>query len=215
MPKNSKNRPAEASPEATAAGKPASPRIARRVRRRTAIDPSSVVSDTGSPVARKSQAPSVGLKRSARIGDVAEPARMQASPCPVVADNAPTRADDALDPMSAAVIVDDGIEAAFKQLSRGLEAIAASFSSFSGAIGPRRRLTLLEPVVIPTKALLHWAFQIDSALGPSRPGQGPEGRFLEAIYAVCNQVARIECRCREAQAARAVPSGRQRGGAQR
>jgi hypothetical protein len=215
MAKTSKNRPAEASPEATAVGEPASPRIARRVRRRTAIDPSSDVSDTGSPAARKSQAPTVGLKRSARSGDIAEPARLQDSPCPVVADYAPARTDDALDPTNAAVIVDDGIEAAFEQLTRGLDAIAASFSSFSGAIGPRRRITLLEPVVIPTKALLHWAFQIDSALGPSRPGQGPEGRFLEAIYALCKQVAHIECRCREVQDARTVPSGRQHGGSQR
>jgi hypothetical protein len=215
MAKNTKNRPVEVSPETTAVGKPESPRIARRVRRRTAIDPSTVVSDTGSPASRKSQATGVGSKRSARSGDVAEPARMQASPCPVVADKSPARADDALDPANAAVIVDDGIEAAFEQLTRGLEAIAASFSSFSGAIGPRRRRTLLEPVVIPTKALLHWAFQIDSALGLSRPGQGPEGRFLVALYALCNQVAHIECRCREAQDAGTVPSGRQRGGAQR
>jgi hypothetical protein len=55
----------------------------------------------------------------------------------------------------------------------------------------------------------------EASLGSSRPGQGPEGRLLEAIYALGNQVARIECRCREAQTAEAAPSGRPRGGAKR
>jgi hypothetical protein len=213
MAKITKKPPAGARPETTADLAPKSPRIAKQIRPRTEGKASSLASDARRQPSRKAKGPSVGGTRSDRSGDIVEPARMQASPCSVIVNNATARGNDRIDLENAAVIVDDQIEEGFEQFAQGLEAIARSFSLFSGGIGSRRRLALLEPVVTPTKALLNWAFQIDSSLGLSPKGQGPEGQFLEAIYALCGKVRRIELLCQEAKNALIVPASRQIRGA--
>jgi hypothetical protein len=215
MAKNTKNRPAEVSPETTAVGTPKSPRATRRVRRGPASRAALLASEAAARTTPKLPNPGISGERSELNKKFVASARAHTSPRPAIANRSAGREDETLDPANDAVIVDDQIEAAFGQLTRGLEAIANSFSLFSAAIGQRRRLSLLKSVVDPTRAMLAWAFQIDSALGSGREGYGQGGRFLEAVYALAAETRGIECLCEEATDVRSMAGGRRRGGPER